>query len=729
MSEQKSNKPLFSLHYLTNRIQQHPEWQEDGSKIFAQLKALYKQHQQSLPTMNEAQTEQEWVQPILNQLGFVYIVQTTTRAKGRAERPDYALFTTAEQKAEAYKLQTDESAFYSRVSAIAEAKYWERSLSKVTKDDQKAVFKNENPSFQIVNYLTGTGVDWGILTNGREWRLHYRQASSTATEFYAVDLVDLLNSDNLEEFKYFWCFFRRQAFEPDPQGRNFLERVREGSTSYARMVEDQLKKLVFEQVFPNLAGGFVADAAQKKQSITPKQVYEATLSFLYKLLFLLYAEARNLLPSDRADYRDSCSLTKKTEEIARKINRQQSFGQKSASIYNDLLNLFSIIDEGDPGLGVPRYNGGLFHFRFQPESEAAKYPANHFLTQYKLTDAVLAPVLDKLSRIDKERIDYSFIGVRHLGAIYEGLLEYRVVIEDASTGKVHLETDKGERKATGSYYTPEYIVKYIVSQTLKPILAERQQQFQTLMDQIAGIQQQKADKRLGTQSINGLNKDLKRLQKQATTTLLDIKVCDPAMGSGHFLVEAVDFLTDEVIGILTRKQNLDGLIAAYETFINTRDSDPILDRVQHHLSQDPEEADVIHDLLAYLAQQMIDLNKQKQAEIKGFLTWLDRFIGAPIDSLTNKSRLQNYIGDYQKSEQNLTLEDVIELLKKNKKKLKIDPTGRKEQTQLETEYKSSLETLLPIKTQLTMTDRLIDAIVYKLYGLTEAEIAIVEGKV
>ena len=68
------------------------------------------------------------------------------------------------------------------------------------------------------------------------------------------------------------------------------------------------------------------------------------------------------------------------------------------------------------------------------------------------------------------------------------------------------------------------------------------------------------------------------------------------------------------------------------------------------------------------------------------------------------------------------------MLKKNKKKLKIDPTGRKEQTQLEKEYSATLETLLPIKTQLTMTDRLIDAIVYKLYDLTDEEIAIIEGK-
>ena len=144
-----------------------------------------------LPTLNEAQTEEEFIKPALEILGFSYIPQVVTRGKGRAQRPDYAIFKDERQKAEAYPLQNNEPAFYSRVIAIAEAKYWERPLSERSKNDNRDIYKNENPSFQITNYLTGTGVDWEILTNGREWRLYYQQASSRATEFYQKDLVDL----------------------------------------------------------------------------------------------------------------------------------------------------------------------------------------------------------------------------------------------------------------------------------------------------------------------------------------------------------------------------------------------------------------------------------------------------------------------------------------------------------------------------------------------------------
>jgi hypothetical protein len=179
--------------------------------------------------------------------------------------------------------------------------------------------------------------------------------------------------------------------------------------------------------------------------------------------------------------------------------------------------------------------------------------------------------------------------------------------------------------------------------------------------------------------------------------------------------------------INSREQSLQNAIALYHQYQIDHQIEPLLNQVNHHLNQEIEEADVIHDLLAYLAEQMIELNKQKQTEIKSFLKWLERFIGCEIDTLTNKSKIQNYLGDYYKNDPSLSFDDFIEVLKKNKKKIKIDPVARKEQQSLEKEYQNSLNTLLPIKDQLTCCDKLIDAIVYRLYGLTQEEIAIVEG--
>ncbi|KOR35891.1 restriction endonuclease [Planktothricoides sp. SR001] len=643
-NQQKPNKPLFSQHYLDHRLQDCPEWAENVAVGFNQLNSLYLSKKDLLPSLSEAQTEEIFIKPALEILGFSYITQVKTRGKGRTQRPDYALFDNESDRDAAFALQNDETAFYPRVKAIAEAKYWERPLSKVSANDNRDIYKNENPSFQITNYLTGTGVDWGILTNGREWRLYYRQASSTATEFYPVDLVELLENaapdrvNKLDQFKYFWLFFRQEAFVKDSQGRNFLERVREGSTTYATRVGNELKALVFDRLFPDLAGGFVANASRQKKAVEADKVYQATLSFLYKLLFLLYAEARNLLPID-GDYRDY-SLIQLTQEVAQSIDTHKKLSQTSTAMYDRLLSLFQIVDRGDSGLGVPRYNGGLFHFDFYQPEDSSEHRANHFLSQFKIADAVIAPVLDRLARFEGQPIDYSFLGVRQLGSIYEGLLEYRLKIEDTATGKVYLENDKGERKATGSYYTPEYIVKYIVSHTIKPILQQRKERFEELMGQIAQLRDRLKDQRLGQQSLRGLQKDLQRLEREAQSTLLDIKVCDPAMGSGHFLVEAVDYLTDELSTILSEYPEHNPVL---EMLDQTRES--ILNNLaQQSITINPDRLEPTQLLQRVVMKRCIygvDLNPMA-VELAKVSLWLHSFtIGAPLSFLDHHLRCGN----------------------------------------------------------------------------------------
>ena len=147
-----------------------------------------------------------------------------------------------------------------------------------------------------------------------------------------------------------------------------------------------------------------------------------------------------------------------------------------------------------------------------------------------------------------------------------------------------------------------------------------------------------------------------------------------------------------------------------------------------------EQSDVVHDILAFLAEQMIELNKEKQKEIKGFLAWLeaqlkikpDKKGNTGIEALTNKTKIKNYLGDYQKGEDHLSFEELWQILEKNKNKIGTNLKSRDLFDAIKAEYKKSLSTLLPIKEKLRRTDWLIDQIVYKLYGLTEEEIEIVE---
>ncbi len=146
-----------------------------------------------------------------------------------------------------------------------------------------------------------------------------------------------------------------------------------------------------------------------------------------------------------------------------------------------------------------------------------------------------------------------------------------------------------------------------------------------------------------------------------------------------------------------------------------------------------EQSDVVHDLLAFLAEWMIALNKERQKKMKAFLAWLEAELEiAPdakaregIEALTGKTRLKDFLGDYQKGEEALSFDELWEILRKNKRRIgrSLTPTFMEE---LRTAYENSLLDLLPIKETLRLTDGLIDQIVYRLYGLTDEEIAIVK---
>jgi len=123
--------------------------------------------------------------------------------------------------------------------------------------------------------------------------------------------------------------------------------------------------------------------------------------------------------------------------------------------------------------------------------------------------------------------------------------------------------------------------------------------------------------------------------------------------------------------------------------------------------------------LAHLAERMIAMNREKQAEIKGFLTWLEREIGAKVDDLRNKTKVKAYFED--------GFEALLEVLRQNRRRLQVDPDARVFREAVEREFDASRAKLAPLQAKIAATDRLIDLIVYRLYGLTEEEVAVVEG--
>jgi len=504
------NHQLFSDHYLNHTLPQRPDWNvltEAAAALRQDIAALLAAYK---PSDNEAQTEEGFIKPVLKALGHFFEVQPALKTPEGTKKPDYVFYRTqAELDAQKKKALTD--ALPKQGSyAVGDAKFWDRPLDMALAGKSKDVFSNKNPGYQIYFYLLHSGVDWGILTNGRLWRLYHRDTAHKLDRYYEVDLPALLADPDPTAFLYFYAFFHRSAFEPHPLGVAALLRE---SMDYARDIGNTLKSQVYEAL-RHLAQGFLdyAPNALPSDDVTRKKVYDSSLILLYRLLFVLYAESRGLLPvRESAAYRDSYSLYALKHAAADALDSHKPLLPTTATLWPRFKELFQIIDKGSPPLQVATFNGGLFD------------PKRHdFLDTHAVGDAHLQHALDKLARVKGQFVDYQDLSVRHLGTIYEGLLEYHLEDIPADSPEedgwtLALLNDKGERKASGSYYTPDYIVKYIVEQAVGPRVREA--------------------------AAGGADDAAK------AEAVLAVNVLDPSMGSGHFLVETTEFIARFLIDL------------------------------------------------------------------------------------------------------------------------------------------------------------------------------------
>ncbi|MCS7301433.1 MAG: hypothetical protein NZ556_07760, partial [Fimbriimonadales bacterium] len=232
------NRGLFATYYLEHRLDELPGWTTDAAleQTFEQLKQLFQRVEAQLRHANEAQTEQLLIRPALAILWGedAYEVQPRLPSVYGNLTPDYALFSSAHARADAAPLLG--TADYWRLPiAILDAKAYAQPLDRATNTPQ-------SPAAQISSYLYAARVRWGILTNGRQWRLYERDRSAPGGVFYEANLEDLLLHGAPDDFRYFYHFFRREAFLPDETGKTFLEQVLEGSDAYALSVSERLRE-------------------------------------------------------------------------------------------------------------------------------------------------------------------------------------------------------------------------------------------------------------------------------------------------------------------------------------------------------------------------------------------------------------------------------------------------------------------------------------------------------
>jgi hypothetical protein len=632
---------LFTNDFLTQSISANADWAQfdDGAidALARELQAIFAKFPIA-QTPNETRTEDDLIWPILRCLGWTQSMrQQNLTVKGRDDVPDGLLFADAAAKAQADR-HIEEYKRYQFGLAVVESKRWKRPL------DRRSSKRGEElaPSTQMLRYLrrvddlTTGKLRWGILTNGGRWRLYYSGARSVSEQFFEIDLAAVLRIEgqgdglfalNADEQRHalrvFAVIFRREAFLPSPTDqRTFHQRAMDEGKFYEERVATDLSNLVFAQIYPLLARSIAAAAPEAAL----QDVRQAALILLYRLLFILYAEDRDLLPVNDRRYDDYGLRDKVRMEIGRRKDDEDIFSSTAARYWSTLDDLCRAIDKGDTSIGLPPYNGGLFDSERTP-----------LLGKIRLPDSVMAEVIDKLSfeRQDGTRkyINYRDLTVQQLGSIYERLLEHEVV-RDGDT--VEIRPNIFARKGSGSYYTPDDLVSLIIRETLEPLISRRFMAFEEKARELAEGMQEEGLK-LTT---------LKRLDP--AERLLDLRICDPAMGSGHFLVSLVDYLSDQVIIAMAETEKVVEWASEDHPYIS-----PLADRIEairntilgnaeaRKWTVDPEQLDDRHIIRRMVLKRCIyGVDKNVMAvELAKVALWLHSFtVGAPLSFLDHHLR-------------------------------------------------------------------------------------------
>ena len=427
--------------------------------------------------------------------------------------------------------------------------------------NEREAFDADSPRFTVSPVAYGLkqaekqGVPWLIMVRGSQIRLYSSRKDfgvgrkGLAETFFEVDLPQLTASNS----GYLQLIFSAKALA---EGGTTYE-ILKSSTQYAVALGERLRDKVYEEIIPELSVS-VADALVENRyemdAAGLDLAYQLTLRVFFRMLFQVYAEDRKLLPYGENTKYDRNAIKTVAKDLAE--NPEQIFDGNSTSLWDDLAQVWRVIDSGDKAWGVPAYNGGLF----ASDSELSEHGA--ILKDVHITNDVMGPVLRALLLDDSDDgtigpVDFRSLSVREFGTIYEGLLESSLGLAEvdltldkdgtwipakkkdeiyAEAGQVYFHNTSGQRKGTGSYFTPSFVVEHLLERSLDPALDSHLAQVAALM--------QKGD------------------HAGAAEKFFDFRVADLAMGSGHFLTSAIDHIEQKFAAFLAEDgQSIPGVVA------------------------------------------------------------------------------------------------------------------------------------------------------------------------
>lgn len=381
---------------------------------------------------------------------------------------------------------------------------------------------------------------WGIATNGLRLLLLRDSARTARPTYLEFDLQTILEGNHFHEFALFYrlCHRSRLPRPGEDSTKCLLEQYYQLSIEQGGRVRDKLRDGV-EEALKVLGTGFLRhpenqELREKIESgrLTPVEYHRQLLRLVYRLLFLMVAEERHLVvatgESAAADERhqriyDDFYSVGRLRERAEGIVEQTAFGDLWIGL-KQTFSLFSDARDTNP-LGIPPLNGELFSYRAIPDLEGTQ------LHNHDLLKAIRRLSLFREEKV-LHRVNYSALDVEELGSVYESLLDFQPLVEKEPEGPEFELHEGGERKTTGSYYTRPELVRELIQSALLPVIEDR----------LAEAEKQTKGKP---------EAEVKASKENA---ILNTAVCDPACGSGHFLLEAARRLGRELARIRTGQE-------------------------------------------------------------------------------------------------------------------------------------------------------------------------------
>ena len=410
-------------------------------------------------------------------------------------------------------------------------------------------FNKLSPVSYALKKADDENLDWVVMTQGNRIRLYPTSVDKGVgrrgrTETY-IECQPSVLAD--EQVAYLWLIYSADALAVNGS----LYQLLEESQRFAGDLAERLRERIYDYVVPELAQGIaVARSIDAPTAQDTAHTYEMALTVLFRLLFTAYAEDRDLLPYRLNDAYRRRSLKQRAQELAERIEKDEPIAVGDTH-WKEINILWQAVSKGNTEWGIPAYNGGLF-----ADNEAISRTGADLAT-ITLPNSCFEKALRYLLVIETQEgphgpVDFRSLGVREFGTIYEGLLESELAVAetdlvlektdqglvyspaqdgvtpDVEAGACYLHNRSGARKSSGSYYTKPFAVEHLMDGALEPALNDHFSRIDALDD------------------------------VDAAKSFFDFRVADIAMGSGHFLIAAIDRIEKRMADYLAER-NLPGI--------------------------------------------------------------------------------------------------------------------------------------------------------------------------